>query len=146
MQTGKIKWSAATNEDGFTLMELLVVLVIVGLLASLVGPILYNKINPAKQTVARGQISNFATAIESYWIDTGQFPSTQQGLNALQTNPGVGGWNGPYLRKTIPIDPWGNQYQYIYPGADGRFEIVSYGADGVEGGAGDNADIISWRD
>ncbi len=144
MQIGKSLSSKIKEEDGFTLMELLVVLVIIGLLAGLVGPLLYNKINPAKQTIAQGQIGNFTTALESYWIDTGNFPSSQQGLDVLRSNPGVEGWNGPYLRKEIPNDPWGNAYLYTFPGRDGSFEILSFGADGIEGGAGENADITSW--
>ncbi len=144
MQIGKSLTSKIKEEDGFTLMELLVVLVIIGLLAGLVGPLLYNKINPAKQTIAQGQIGNFTTALESYWIDTGNFPSSQQGLDVLRSDPGVEGWNGPYLRKEIPNDPWGNAYLYTFPGRDGSFEILSFGADGIEGGAGENADITSW--
>lgn len=144
MQTGNTFTRKLIRNDGFTLMELLVVLVIIGLLAGLVGPLLYNKINPAKQTIARGQIGNFTTAIESYWVDTGGFPTTQQGLAVLRENPGVNGWNGPYLRKDIPTDPWGNAYVYTFPGQNGQFEIVSLGADGVEGGAGENQDITSW--
>ncbi len=144
MRIGKTTFHKLRREDGFTLMELLVVLVIIGLLAGLVGPLLYNKINPAKQTIARGQIGNFTTALESYWVDTGNFPSTQQGLAVLRTDPGVPGWAGPYLRKNIPDDPWGQPFVYKYPGRDGQFEIVSFGADGVEGGTGENADITSW--
>lgn len=144
MQTGKTLTRKLTRDDGFTLMELLVVLVIIGLLAGLVGPLLYNKINPAKQTIARGQIGNFTTAIESYWVDTGGFPTTQQGLEVLRENPGVSGWNGPYLRKDIPVDPWGNAYVYAFPGQNNQFEIVSLGADGVEGGTNEKADITSW--
>lgn len=144
MQIGKSLRNRLRANDGFTLMELLVVLVIIGLLAGLVGPLLYNKINPAKQTIARGQIGNFTTALESFWVDTGDFPSTQQGMGALRENPGVAGWNGPYLRKDIPTDPWGNPYNYVYPGKDGQFEIVSFGSDGVEGGTDENADVTSW--
>lgn len=131
------------RNDGFTLMELLVVLVIIGLLAGLVGPVLYNKINPAKATVARTQIGNFTTALESYWIDTGSFPSSQQGLSALSNDPGIAGWNGPYLRKVAPEDPWGNSYVYEFPSENGLFKIRSFGADGVEGGIDDGADILS---
>jgi general secretion pathway protein G len=125
-------------------MELLVVLVIIGLLASLVGPLLYSKINPAKQTIAKGQIRNFTTALEGYWVDTGVFPTTQQGLAALRNDPGSSNWNGPYLRKEIPNDPWNNPYVYKFPGRDGHFEIISFGADGVEGGIDENEDLTSW--
>lgn len=144
MLIGKKTFKKLRTDDGFTLMELLVVLVIIGLLAGLVGPLLYNKINPAKQTIAQGQIGNFTTALESYWIDTGNFPSSEQGLEALRQNPGVSGWAGPYLRKDIPLDPWGNPYVYTFPGRDGHFELQSYGADGLEGGSQENKDVTSW--
>lgn len=140
--------SRRNNRDkqaGFTLMELLVVLVIVGLLAAFVGPILYQRISPAKATAAQAQIEGFGTALDTYLIDVGQFPTSEQGLEALRTNPGVSGWAGPYLRKEIPADPWGNQYIYRAPGRSGGFEIVAYGADGLEGGTGDAADVESWR-
>lgn len=131
---------------GFTMMELLIVLVIIGLLAALVGPILFQRINPAKQSVARAQMENFMTALDNYFIDNGQFPNTQQGLSVLRTKPeGNEKWNGPYLKKEIPKDPWGNPYQYRSPGRNGGYEIASLGADGKEGGEGENADINSWE-
>lgn len=131
---------------GFTLMELLIVLVIIGLLAALVGPALYKKISPAKVSVARSQMDNFITSLDSYFVDTGEFPSSQQGLEALREKPaGVSGWNGPYLKKEIPTDPWGNAYVYRTPGRNGGFEIMSYGSDGVEGGVDSAADINSWE-
>lgn len=132
------------NEDGFTLMELLVVLVIVGLLAAFVGPTLYQRISPAKQTAARSQMESFMTALDNYLIDVGRYPTSQQGLSALRSDPGVLEWYGPYLRKSIPDDPWGNAYIYKSPGRNGGFEILSYGEDGLEGGSGDSADIESW--
>ena len=131
---------------GFTLTELLIVLVILGLLAALVGPVLYQRINPAKQSVARAQIESFMTALDSYFLDVGSFPTSQQGLGALRTRPeGVAKWNGPYLKKEIPGDSWGNAFIYRSPGRNGGYEIVSYGADGKEGGEADNADINSWE-
>jgi general secretion pathway protein G len=131
---------------GFTLTELLIVLVIVGLLAALVGPVLYQRINPAKQAVARTQIENFMTALDAYFLDVGKFPTPQQGLAALRTRQeGEAKWNGPYLKKELPGDPWGNAYVYRSPGRNGGYEITSYGADGKEGGEGDNADINSWE-
>lgn len=132
------------KDAGFTLMELLVVLVIVGLLAAFVGPTLYQRISPAKQTVARSQMESFMTALDNYLIDVGRYPTSQQGLEALRSNPGLPEWQGPYLRKSVPSDPWGNLYIYKSPGRNGGFEIVSYGEDGLEGGAGDFADIESW--
>jgi len=136
----------ASSCRGFTLMELLLVLVIIGLLAALVGPSLYQRIKPAKQSVARAQIDNFATAIDSYYIDTGKFPSTQEGLKALRAKPeGSAKWSGPYLKKEIPNDPWDTPYVYRSPGRSGGYEITSYGEDKREGGEGDNADINSWE-
>jgi len=132
--------------SGFTLMELLIVLVIIGLLAALVGPTLYQRIGPARESTARAQLENFATALDSYFVDLGRYPSTQDGLKALRAKPeNADKWNGPYLKKEIPADPWGNQYVYRAPGRNGGYEIVSYGADGREGGDGENADIQSWE-
>lgn len=131
---------------GFTLTELLIVLVILGLLAALVGPVLYQRINPAKQSVARAQIENFMSALDSYFLDVGSFPPAQQGLAALRIRPeGVAKWNGPYLKKEVPTDPWGNPFVYRSPGRNGGYEIVALGADGKEGGENDNADINSWE-
>lgn len=135
-----------TPSRGFTLTELLVVLVIIGLLAALVGPVLYQRINPAKESVARAQIENFMSALDSYYLDIGKFPTQQQGLVALRTRQEAESkWNGPYLKKDIPADPWGNPFIYHTPGRNGGYEIISYGADGKEGGEGDNADINSWE-
>ena len=130
---------------GFTLTELLIVLVIIGLLAALVGPVLYQRINPAKQSIAQAQISGFMTALDSYFLDTGQYPGTQQGLAVLRNKQdGMEKWKGPYLLKEIPLDPWGNPYQYRSPGRNGGYEIVSFGADGKEGGENESSDITSW--
>lgn len=134
------------QQRGFTLTELLVVLVIIGLIAALVGPVLYQHINPAKQSVSRAQIENFMTALDAYFLDNGKFPSQQQGLIALRVRQeNDSKWNGPYLKKEIPTDPWGNSFVYHSPGRSGGYEIISYGADGKEGGEGDNADINSWE-
>jgi general secretion pathway protein G len=134
------------RRSGFTLMELLIVLVIIGLLAALVGPTLYQRIGPARESTARAQIENFATALDSFFVDLGRYPSTQDGLKALRAKPeNADKWNGPYLKKEIPNDPWGNPYVYRAPGRNGGYEIVSYGADGREGGEGENADIQSWE-
>jgi general secretion pathway protein G len=132
-------------QAGFTLMELLIVLVIVGLLAALVGPVLFQRISPAKTTAAQSQIESFGTALDTFLVDTGQYPTTEQGLASLRDNPGLPGWRGPYLRKEIPVDPWGNIYVYRAPGRSGGYEIFSYGADGLEGGSDDAADIQSWQ-
>ena len=132
------------GERGFTMMELLVVLVIIGLLAAFVGPILFERISPAKQTAARSQIEAFMTALDIYLVDNGGYPTSEQGLEALRENPGEPNWRGPYLRKEIPLDPWGNSYVYRAPGRSGGFEIVSFGADGLEGGSDEAADVESW--
>jgi len=130
---------------GFTLMELLLVLVIIGMLAALVGPTLYQRIKPAKQSAARAQLANFSTALDAFDVDCERYPTTQEGLAALRERPeGAEKWNGPYLTKEIPSDPWGHPYVYRAPGRSGGYEILSYGADGREGGDGDNADINSW--
>ncbi|MBI5783113.1 MAG: type II secretion system major pseudopilin GspG [Gammaproteobacteria bacterium] len=132
--------------SGFTLMELLIVLVIIGLLAALVGPTVYQRIKPAKQSAARAQIENFMTALDNFYIDVNRYPTVQEGLKALRTKPdGSDRWKGPYLKKEVPDDPWSNPYVYRSPGRNGGYEIVSYGADGREGGEGDNQDINSWE-
>jgi len=134
------------RNKGFTLIELLIVLVIIGLLAALVGPTLYQRIAPAKEATARAQLENFATALDGFLVDVGRYPSTQDGLKALRDKPeSAEKWNGPYLKKEIPLDPWGQAYVYRAPGRTGGYEIVSYGADGREGGEGENADITSWE-
>jgi general secretion pathway protein G len=130
---------------GFTLMELLLVLMIIGMLAALVGPTLYQRIKPAKQSATRAQLANFSTALDAFYVDCERYPTTQEGLAALRDRPeGAERWNGPYLKKEVPMDPWGHPYVYRAPGRSGGYEIVSYGADGREGGDGDNADINSW--
>lgn len=132
--------------SGFTLMELLIVLVIIGLLAALVGPTVYQRIKPAKQSAARAQIENFMTALDNFYIDVNRYPTGQEGLKVLRTKPdSTDRWKGPYLKKEIPEDPWGSPYVYRSPGRNGGYEIISYGADGREGGDGDNQDINSWE-
>lgn len=130
---------------GFTLIELLLVLVIIGMLAALVGPSLYQRIKPAKASVARAQMENFAVALDAFYLDLGRYPSTQEGLQALRTPPdGAATWRGPYLKKDLGTDPWGHPYVYRAPGRSGGYEISSYGADGREGGEHDDADLHSW--
>lgn len=139
-------WRPDNRMRGFTMMELLIVLVIVGLLAALVGPTLYKRIAPAKDSAARAQIENFMTALDAYFVDNGHFPSVQTGLQALRSKPeGDDRWKGPYLKKDLPADPWGQAYVYRNPGRNGDYEILSYGADGKEGGEGDARDINSWE-
>ena len=130
---------------GFTLVELLVVLAILGMLAALVGPQVLNQLGGAKSKSAGIQIRDFEQALELYKLDVGRFPRTEEGLEALVDKPSSAkGWNGPYLKKsTIPDDPWGNAYQYRYPGKNGGVDIVSMGADGRPGGSGEDADVSS---
>ncbi len=137
--------SRRRHQGGFTLIELLVVVIILGLLAALVGPRLFGRIGQSKQVAARAQITNFEQALEQFRLDAGRYPTTQEGLQALQVNPGnVTGWEGPYLKKDIPRDPWGSPYQYKSPGDHGDYDIWSYGSDGAPGGEGEAADVTSW--
>jgi len=140
----RTRWKQA---QGFTLIELIVVVVILGLLAGLVVPRLFRHVGQAKIATARAQISAFQTALGAYKLDTGKFPTTEEGLQALRTAPsGIRNWNGPYLPKDIPLDPWGNPYVYKYPGDHGdEPDVVSNGADGRPGGEGEDADVLSWK-
>ncbi|HAX41730.1 MAG: type II secretion system major pseudopilin GspG [Bryobacteraceae bacterium] len=135
------------RQRGVTLIEMLVVMTIIALFAALVAPRLLNKSDTARVTAARAQINSFMTALGTYKLDTGVYPTTEMGLNALRTRPqGVNQWQGPYLPQEIPHDPWGNDYIYKYPSDQGdEPEIICYGADGQPGGDGINADIVSWK-
>ena len=133
------------DRRGFTLIELLVVMVILAMLAALVGPKLFTKVGKGKQSAAKTQIELLGQALDSYRLDTGYYPSTSEGLNALVTSTGATGWDGPYLKKALPNDPWGKPYQYQSPGTHGEYDIISYGADGAPGGEGENKDVASWE-
>ncbi len=135
------------GQAGVTLIEMLVVVVIIGLFVALVGPNLWKKTDTARVTAARVQIHNFMGALGNYKLDTGTFPTTDQGLQALRVKPeGVTQWNGPYMEQEIPSDPWGHPYLYRFPGEHGDApDIVCLGQDGQAGGEGLNADIVSWR-
>lgn len=133
------------NQKGFSLIELLIVMVILGLLASLVGPKMFGKLGMAKQKTAKTQIEMLLTAMDSYRLDVGKYPSGQEGLEALVENNGSDKWAGPYLQKGVPKDPWDNDYLYENPGQHGEIDISSYGADGQSGGEGENADVGSWE-
>lgn len=133
------------NNRGFTLVELLVVMVIVGLLVALVGPKVIPKLGKGKQSAAKAQIELLAQTLDHYRLDVGRYPSTQEGLNALVANPGADNWEGPYLKKGIPQDPWGKSYQYQSPCSHGEYDIASYGRDGSPGGEGEDKDVTSWE-
>ena len=132
---------------GITLIEMLVVMTIIALFAALVGPNLWKKGDQARVTAARAQIHNFMTALGTYKLDTGLFPTSEQGLQALRVKPAeVNQWAGPYLPQEIPMDPWGHPYMYKYPGEHGdEPDITCFGADGQPGGEALNADIVSWK-
>lgn len=132
-------------ELGFTLLELLVVITIIGLLAGFVAPRYFSQVGKSEVGVARAQIDAFDKALDQYRLDVGRYPSTELGLAALTTKPpNEPKWRGPYLKKTIPLDPWGRPYVYRQPGERGEFDLVSYGKDGAPGGTGDAADITNW--
>ena len=138
------------NEDGWSFMETLIVIAIILILTTTVGFMAINSLEKSRVAAARTQIESFATAIEAYYIDCGNFPTTEQGLSALrkqpETEPSSDNWGGPYLYKDAPKDPWGNEYEYISPAPDGSpYGIRSFGADGIEGGEDKNADIKSWE-
>src|SRR5882762_7695410 len=135
--------SRAQSQRGFTLVEMLVVITIIGLIMSLVGPRVLNYLGESKVKAARIQIQSFASALDLFYLDAGRYPSSAEGLAVLvQPTGGIAAWNGPYLKGgTVPNDPWGKSYVYRSPGERSAYEIVSYGADGQEGGTGAAADI-----
>jgi general secretion pathway protein G len=135
------------TQSGVTLIEMLVVVTIIALFAALVAPRMLGRADQARRTAARAQINSFMTALGAYKLDTGMWPTTDQGLNALRIKPeNASQWNGPYLPQEIPADPWGRPYLYKYPGEHGdEPDIVSLGGDGQPGGDGNNADILSWN-
>jgi general secretion pathway protein G len=134
------------NQKGFTLIELLVVMIIIGLLAALVGPRFIRQEEKAKVRAAKAQIELLGTALDTFRLDVGRYPTSQEGLEALLRQPGgLERWDGPYLKKELPADPWGTAYVYRSPGQHGPYDILSYGADKAQGGEGDNRDIASWE-
>ena len=132
------------SQGGFTLLELLVVMVIIGLLAGYVGPKYFSQIGKSEVKVARAQLDALEKSLDQYRLDVGHYPSREQGLNALVTNPGETKWQGPYLKKAVPLDPWEHPYVYRIPGEHGEYDLLSYGKDGQPGGSGEDADITSW--
>ena len=133
------------NPKGFTLVELIVVMVIIGMLAALVFPRLIPKVGKGKQSAAKAQIELLGQALDQFRLDTGRYPTTSEGLSVLVTNPGVPGWDGPYLKKAVPNDPWGRAYSYESPGSHGDYDLLSFGADGASGGDDENKDVVSWE-
>jgi general secretion pathway protein G len=135
------------RQAGFTLIEMLVVLTIIGLIMGLVGPRVLNYLSDARTKAARLQIENLTNSLDLYHLDVGRYPTNQEGLAALvRRPPGVDVWNGPYLKgTTVPVDPWRNAYVYVAPGTHGAYDLMSYGSDGREGGEGSAADITNWQ-
>ena len=130
---------------GFTLLELLVVMVIIGLLVGYVGPRYFAQIGKSETKTARAQIDALEKALDQYRLDTGHYPSSDQGLAALNAKPAdESRWSGPYLKKNVPPDPWGKPYLYRQPGEHGEFDLYSYGKDGQAGGQDDAADVVNW--
>jgi general secretion pathway protein G len=133
------------SDQGFTLLELLVVMVIIGLLAGYVGPKYFSQVGKSEIKVARAQIDALDKALDQYRLDTGHYPSMEQGLVSLVTRPASEAkWDGPYLKKAVPLDPWGSPYVFRMPGEHNEYDLLSYGKDGQPGGAGEAADIANW--
>ena len=135
------------GEGGFTLVELLVVITIIGLIMGLVGPRVLNYLGESKAKAAKIQIDSFSSALDLYYLDLGRYPTTSEGLVALVKSSGnATGWNGPYLKGgVVPNDPWGHSYIYRAPGEHGSYDIISLGSDGQEGGTGTATDLASWQ-
>jgi general secretion pathway protein G len=136
---------AIRREAGFTLLELLVVMVIIGLLVGYVGPKYFSQVGKSEVKAAKAQINALEKALDQYRLDTGRYPSTDLGLKALvERPPSEPKWQGPYLAKAIPPDPWGNPYQYLQPGQHGEYDLWSFGQDGQPGGTAEAADVTNW--
>lgn len=141
----RIRHQKTNNMLGFTLLELLVVMVIIGLLAAYVGPKYFSQVGKSEIKMAQAQIDALEKALHQYRLDVGSYPATEQGLTALVTRPNnEARWQGPYLSKLPPADPWGRPYAYKYPGDRAEFDLLSYGKDGQPGGEGEAADITNW--
>lgn len=137
--------------SGFTLIEILVVVTVIAVLAALVAPNVFQHLGTAQDAAARSQIEMLGAALDAYRLDNGRYPTSAQGLQALQGEPAAEprprNWRGPYLRREVPLDPWGNPYIYVSPGEANpqSYDLVSFGADGLAGGSGEEADILSWE-
>ena len=133
------------KDAGITLIELLVVMVIIALFATIVGSRVGRSVDRGKKVAAKSQISEFESMLDQFKLDVGRYPTNEEGLQSLRTKPAnASNWDGPYSKKELPMDPWGRSYVYRFPGTHGDYDVLSYGADGQEGGDGDNADITSW--
>ncbi|OHC90944.1 MAG: type II secretion system protein GspG [Sideroxydans sp. RIFOXYB12_FULL_59_6] len=145
MKLSSIMPHSATCQKGFTLLELLVVMVIIGLLAGYVGPKYFAQIGKSEVKVARAQIDALSKSLDQFRLDTGHYPTAEEGLTSLVTRPAnETKWDGPYLSKSVPLDPWGNAYIYKFPGEHGEFDLISNGRDGQPGGTGEASDVTSW--
>jgi general secretion pathway protein G len=137
--------AAVRDQRGFTLIELLVVIIVLGLLVGLVGPRLFGRVGQSKIATTKAQVELLGAALDQYRLDIGSYPTAAQGLDALVRNPNIPNWNGPYLKKGVPKDAWGNAYKYqCCPGQHSEYDLWSEGADNMPGGEGENADITSW--
>ena len=135
-----------TKDRGITLIELLVVMVIIAMFATLVGQRLFKSVERGRRTAAKSQIAELESTLDVFRLDVGRYPTSEEGLQALNTRPGnLEKWDGPYLRKALPLDPWGHPYVYRFPGQHGDYDLLSLGADGQEGGEGEATDIVSWK-
>lgn len=145
-RTSRFPDSVPRAARGFTLLELLVVMVIIGLLAAYVAPRYFSQVGRSEVRSAQAQIAALRNALDAYRLDMGSYPSTEQGLGALVTRPqNATRWNGPYLQRAVPPDPWGKPYQYHSPGEHGEYDLLSFGKDGQAGGSAEAADITSWQ-
>lgn len=137
---------ALRDEKAFTLIELIVVVLIIGLLAALVAPKFFGKVEESRMKAAQAQIELFGAALDQFRLDVGRYPTTMEGLSALREDvSGTGQWRGPYIKKELPKDPWGKEFVYTSPGEHDEYDIVSLGSDNARGGDGDARDIVSWK-